>query len=393
MLSETRTHHDRLTVLHLTQPVAGGVAQVVTDLVRAQTAQGLHVHLACPAEGPLARAGAGAGARVTEWAARRELGAHVAGEVLRAARLVRRIKPDVVHAHSAKAGLAARLALRGTVPTVYQPHAWSFEAVQGGAARLARHWERLGARWAARILCVSEAERGAGERAGVGGAFRVIRNGVDLARYTAALPATGPRAADGAAERSAPDGPLAVCVGRLCRQKGQDVLLSAWPAVRAALPAARLVFVGDGPDERALRAQAAGDPSVTFAGASADPRTWYAAADLVVLPSRWEGMALAPLEAMACGRPVLVTDVGGARESLPPGHAGHCLVAPADPAALAGALRRLLPDAALRARLGATGAAHVQASFDVAHTAAAVLDLYHDLLRTPVPAGRERVTR
>ena len=59
---------------------------------------------------------------------------------------------------------------------------------------------------------------------------------------------------------------------------------------------------------------------------------WYRAADLAVLPSLWEGMALTPLEAMACGRPVVVTDVGGARECLPPGHEDSCLVPAEDPA-------------------------------------------------------------
>ncbi|WP_420713241.1 glycosyltransferase family 4 protein, partial [Streptomyces sp. Tu 6176] len=107
----------------------------------------------------------------------------------------------------------------------------------------------------------------------------------------------------------APHAPLVVCVGRLCRQKGQDVLLRAWGPVAERVPGARLVLVGDGPDHDRLRDLA--PPSVAFTGAVADPLPWYRAADVVVLPSRWEGMALAPLEAMACARPVVAADVGG----------------------------------------------------------------------------------
>ncbi|WP_308800513.1 glycosyltransferase, partial [Streptomyces sp. NEAU-H3] len=215
------------------------------------------------------------------------------------------VRPDLLHLHSAKAGLAARLAVRGALPTVFQPHAWSFEAAGGPVGAFARHWERYGARWADRLLCVSEAERRTGEQAGVRGEFAVLPNGVDL---TAFRPEGGRYAyGDGA--------PLVVCVGRLCRQKGQDVLLRAWPAVREAVPGARLVLVGDGPDEAALRQQAGA--GVEFAGTARDCARWYRAADLVALPSRWEGMALAPLEAMACGRALVLTDTGGARESLP----------------------------------------------------------------------------
>jgi glycosyltransferase involved in cell wall biosynthesis len=149
------------------------------------------------------------------------------------------------------------------------------------------------------------------------------------------------------------------------------------------MPAARLVLVGDGPDGDRLRSYA--PPSVEFAGAAADVAPWYRAADVVVLPSRRESMALVPLEAMACARPVLVTDVGGARESLPTGHVPHCLVPPENPDALARALTELLRRAPLRAALGAQGRAHVLAAHDVRHTADAVSDLYRELLGVLTP--------
>lgn len=138
------------------------------------------------------------------------------------------------------------------------------------------------------------------------------------------------------------------------------------------------MLVGDGPDAGRLRALA--PDSVLFAGAVADAVPWYRAADLVVLPSRWEGMALAPLEAMSCGRPVVVTDVDGGRESLPTALAPRCLVAAENPAALAGAVTELLLDPPLRESLGQLGRRHVLSAHDVRHTAEAVAGVYRELI-------------
>ncbi|WP_217169875.1 glycosyltransferase [Streptomyces sp. AC512_CC834] len=414
-------------VLHITQPVDGGVARVVTDVTRAQLAAGLRVAVACP-DGPLADRLRSLGADVRHWPATRSPGPSLLSEVRRLARVLADVRPDVVHAHSAKAGLAGRLAVRGRIPTVFQPHAWSFEAVGGVAAVLALGWERWAARWTARTVCVSEAERLRGVRAGVRGPWTVIPNGIDPDRFRADAGSDtvrGVRLRHGVG----PHAPLVVCVGRLCRQKGQDVLLSAWNAVLARMPDARLVLVGDGPDRTRLTERAsaygllggaaaphrAGDPgpasgpsgppgppgppgdgpdpgedapaSVLFVGAVADAAVWYRAADLVVLPSRWEGMALAPLEAMASGRPVVVTDVDGAREGLPPALLPHCLVPPEDPSALAAAVTALLRDAPLCTSLGRRGRAHIRSAHDVRHTAAAVTAVYGDLLGTAPTTG------
>ncbi|MFF5423325.1 MULTISPECIES: glycosyltransferase [unclassified Streptomyces] len=367
-----------LSVLHAVQPGDGGVARVVVDLVRDQLRAGTRVTVACPPGTPLAAAVRAEGAGVYAWRAGRDPGPRLVRETLGLARLIRTVRPDLVHAHSAKAGLCARLAVRGRIPTLYQPHAWSFEAVDGTTAALARAWERFGARWADRILCVSEAERRTGEAAGITAAWSVVHNGVDVARFASGNPPRNPA-------------PTVVCVGRLCRQKGQDVLLAAWPAVLADVPTARLVLVGDGPDGDRLRAAAG--PSVRFTGAVGDTAPWYRAADVVVLPSRWEGMALAPLEAMASGRPVVVGDVDGARESLPPAHAPLCLVPPEDPAALAAALGRLLGRPELRERLGREAREHVLSSFDVRRTGAAVAELYRELAGVRGTEHREPIAQ
>ncbi|MDX3454741.1 glycosyltransferase [Streptomyces sp. ME02-8801-2C] len=367
----------RPRVLHVTQPVDGGAARVVADLARAQLAAGLHVAVACPDDGDLPARLRALGADVRPWHATRAPGPSLVGEVRRLGRVVGAVRPDVVHAHSAKAGIATRLAVRGRVATVFQPHAWSFEAVGGPTAALALKWERWGARWASRVVCVSDAERATGVRAGIAGQWRVIPNGIDTERFhpAAANPVRDRIPLLGGVE---PAAPLVVCVGRLCRQKGQDVLLRAWDEVAERVPGARLVLVGDGPDARRLRALA--PDSVLFAGAVADAVPWYRAADLVVLPSRWEGMALAPLEAMACGRPVVVTDVDGGRESLPAALAPRCLVPPENPAALAGTVAELLLDPQLRASLGQLGRRHVLSAHDVRHTAEAVAGVYRELI-------------
>ena len=371
-------------VLHVSQPVEGGVARVVTDLVRAQRAAGAEVTVACPGSDGLATAAEALGSGLRHWHAARSPGPGLAREVRSLRRIVREVRPDVVHAHSAKAGLAVRLAVRGRVPTVFQPHAWSFEAAGGATGLLALNWERWGARWAARLVCVSEAERRTGQRSGIRARWSVIPNGIDLDGFHPA-PAGAARAGIPLLEGVGPAAPLVVCVGRLCRQKGQDVLLEAWREVTRRVPDARLVLVGDGPDARTLRGLA--PSAVLFAGAVPDAAPWYQAADLVVLPSRWEGMALAPLEAMGCGRPVVISDVDGARESLPPGQGPRCLVPPERPVALAGAVAGLLLDPPLRESLGRQARRYVTTTHDVRRTAAAVADVYRDLLGA-WPAGR-----
>ena len=318
-----------MRVLHVSQPVDAGVAAVAAQLCVDQRARGWDARIACP-PGPLADRMTAAGVPVEDWRAARSPGASTVPEARALRRIVDRCDPDVVHLHSAKAGLAGRLAVRGRRPTLFQPHAWSFDAVTGPVARAALGWERLAARWTHRLIAVSDAELAAGRAAGVDGPATVVPNGVDTTWFTPA-PAAEARAALGL-----PEAPTVVCVGRVTRQKGQDLLLAAWPRVRQTVPAARLVLVGDGEyDGPPL------DASVRREPASADPRCWYRAAEVVALPSRWEGMPLVALEAMACGRPVVGFDVTGVAEAVGDGGA---VVPPGDLDALAGALAARLVD-------------------------------------------------
>jgi len=354
-------------ILHVAQPVDGGVAAYVLAACADQVARGWRVAVACPDGGRLADGLAAAGIPRLRWTAGRNPGPGSVAEARRLAEIIEARRPDALHLHASKAGLAGRLRTRLSrrlprrLPTVFQPHGWSWLAVDGGLRAATLAWERAAARWTDLFVCVGAAEAEAGREHGVPGRYTVVRNGVDLRRY--AVADTAARAAARHALRLDPGAPLAVCVGRVTRQKGQDVLLAAWPRVRAECPDATLALIGDGDQLAALSAAPA--PGVTFAGAVDDVRSWLAAADLVVLPSRWEGLPLTVLEAFASGRPVVASRVPGLAEVVP--SSVGALVPPDDPAALGDAVARRLRDPDLRRAEGRAAATHA-VRFDLRRT-------------------------
>ena len=363
-----------LHVLHVCQPVEGGVGRYVRDTCLDQLARGWRVNLACPA-GTLSRDLVAAGVRWRSWPATRSPGPATLAETLALRRIIDSVGADVVHLHSSKAGLAGRLAVRARLPTLFQPHGWSWLAATGRTGRLALRWERLAARWTTTVVCVGDGERAAGDDAGVTAPTRVVRNGVDRRRFPA--PEPGARAEARATLGLRDDQPLVVCPGRLTRQKGQDVLLAAWPAVRERCPTAVLALVGDG-DLAAdlLRDAPAG---IRFVPPTPDVRAWLLAADVVALPSRWEGLPLTALEAAATGRSTVGSDINGLREVVVTG-TGR-LVTPDDPDALARALIERLSYPGTAAAEGARALELVE-RFDQRHTLDTLARLTVDLVGT-----------
>ena len=362
-------------ILHVSQPVDAGVAVVLAELAEYQHATGWDVHVACPSAGWLVDRLAGNAIPHHTWQASRSPGPSSLAEARQLRSMIDDLKPDVVHLHSSKAGLAGRLALRGAVPTVFQPHAWSFHALTGIMATASTQWERLAIRWTDLVVAVSGGELDEGRSHGINPVRSVVvPNGVDLERYAPV------DRAQARTRLGLPDGPLAVCLGRLARQKGQDRLVALWPRVRELVPDAQLVLVGDGPDVEALRAAAG--PGVVLAGPTSTPQDWYAASDVVVMPSRWEGMALVPLEAMACGRTVVGFDVTGLREAI--GDAG-AVVPQDDAVALAEQVARRLSDPQLAAGEGLRGRERAVGMYDrtvtVSATAQAITELVSSLSR------------
>jgi glycosyltransferase involved in cell wall biosynthesis len=217
------------------------------------------------------------------------------------------------------------------------------------------------------------------QQAGVARA-RVIRNGVDLSAFT---PASGEER--GAARRAlglASDATVVAFVGRLTHAKGVDTLLDAWRRVEAADAPGRcwLFLAGDGDEGATYRQRATAElRRATFLGRVKDIRPVLRATDILVLPSRSEGLSNAVLEAMAMGVPVLATHIGGLDEQVVDGVTG-VLVAPGDAQALADGLGRLLGDAALQRRLGRQGRATAEQDFAFSRTVDAYEQLYQELI-------------
>ena len=297
-----------VAVLHVCQPTTGGAAQVVLDLARWQARQGKSVAVASPA-GALADSVREAGIQYLGWSATRNPGPGTLLEARRLWSIYRTLRPREVWLHSSKAGLAGRL-----VPIhdpIFVPHGWSFYAAEGYySMKMAAAWEGFASRRTLAVICVSESEAAEGRRRGIG-RIVVRPNGVDTDKYS-----PRDRLAARARLRLAPDARIAVCVGRLTRQKGQDALAASWGRVRSSFPSAELHLVGDGPLKESLRVR--DYEGVVLDGAQLDPRDWYAAADLVVLASRWEGAPLVALEALAMGRPLIGYEVGGLRGLIGP---------------------------------------------------------------------------
>jgi glycosyltransferase involved in cell wall biosynthesis len=341
-----------IAVLHVAQPREGGVAGYVVGACLDQLARGWNVSVACPDGGRLADDLARAGVPRLRWPAVRSPGPESGAEALRLRALIERSRPDVVHLHASKAGLVGRLGLRRRLPVLFQPHGWSWLAAEGALRTASLAWERAAARWTDLFLCVGEAEAEQGHAHAVRGRYAVVHNGVDLDRFRPA----GEDARTAARARLGLPGkaPLAVCVGRVTRQKGQDVLLAAWPEIRRRCEDAWLALVGDGDLLPAIRTAA--EPAVLLPGAVDDVRDWLAAADVVVLPSRWEGLSLTVLEAFAVGRSVVVGDVPGLADVVVPGVGAR--VAPDDPAALAEAVALRLVNRSLARTEGVAAASH-----------------------------------
>jgi glycosyltransferase involved in cell wall biosynthesis len=331
-------------------------------LVRELAARDHASVLAADPAGALAAAAAGTGATVLPLPIRNHFDLAAA---LRLRRLV--AGHDVVHFHTARAHALAPFC-RGRGARLVVTRRMDYVPAGGPYVRfLYNHAVDA-------VIAISEGVRRALVRVGVReDRIRVVPSGIDPEALVAA---PGARAAVRAEWGLAPEDVAVVVVGALERRKGHAVLLAAARRLVFEAPRLRYVFCGAGGEADGLMAAAAPlDGAVRFAGFRRDVAACLAAADLVALPSLAEGLGVAALEAMAAGRAVVASRVGGLAEVVAGGVTG-LLVPPSDPEALAQALLRLAREPELRARLGAAGRERVRAGYTTAKMAEGTLACY-----------------
>ena len=184
------------------------------------------------------------------------------------------------------------------------------------------------------------------------------------------------------------DDRILMTAGRLHRQKGYDHLIQAMPMVQAAFPTVTLLILGEGDEENNLKKLARSlelTDRIQFMGLRPDVDRILHCIDLFVLPSRWEGLPNVVLEAMAAGKPVVATEVGGIPELVVHGVTG-VIVPPQDVHALAEAIKALLSDEPRALTMGAAGRERVQRHFGIDAMIAKTEALYQELLKQKQPA-------
>jgi glycosyltransferase involved in cell wall biosynthesis len=319
-----------------------------------------------------------------------ETGALAALELLLAARRLPRLlggrRFDILHSLLFRAHLCGRLAARRIgVRAVVNSYRSGIEAGGGWLLRADRWTAPRVTRFHLQSAGLASALR---RRLGVdSGRCAVIPNGIDLAEADAAL-------AIGRAEARRRLGlfptDLAIAsLGRLHEAKGLEHLVVAFHALLQVHPAARLLIAGDGPSRRLLQTRVEAlrlGPFVRFLGPVADPWPLLAGADVFALPSLWEGMPNALLEAMAAGLPSVATSVGAVPEMVVDGRE-TLLVPPGDAGALARALAELAAWPARRGEMGAFGRRRVEDAYRIEKTVAQIEQLYGELLGATGTAG------
>jgi glycosyltransferase involved in cell wall biosynthesis len=289
--------------------------------------------------------------------------------------------PGVVHAHGLRAGALTAVAVARRRPEVLIVTVHNPPPAGGVTGWIYRMLELIVARNADSVLCVSGDLE---DRMRAAGARRVGHAVVPAPRVSlAAAPgdvSAETRAAIRAGLGAGPDRPIVLAVGRLAPQKGFGLLLDAAARWRDVHPEPWLVIVGEGPLEAELRGQAmALGLAVRFAGHRTDVPALFAAADVFVLPSTWEGQPLVLQEALRAGVPIVATRVGGTPDLT--GQDAAVLVPPGNAAQFAAAVRAVLGDPALAAGLRKAALEQARALPDEDDAVAAALTEYRRVPR------------
>jgi glycosyltransferase involved in cell wall biosynthesis len=377
--------HGSCTALHIVHGLqsldVGGLERIVLDLAHVGRGRGYRVSVVC-----LERPGTLASQVEAEGATVLSLGKPPGRTPWlrdRAAKILTDLAPDILHTHTIGAlwylGPVARKVCR--IPVLHTEHIDNVGKATGWWTKLKTRvlWHRAG-RYADRFCCVSDDVARSATRWWTVPRSKIetVLNGIDTDRYADPSPRADVRAEFGITANDRVVG----TVGRLNEVKSQNLLLKAVAALGPDHGDVHILLVGDGPEQRSLERLASDlglGPRTHFAGYQRNPERFLPAMDIFAMTSRLEGLPLALLEAWAAGLPIVSSAVGGVPKVVVDGLSGM-LFPNGDEAALTSALRTILADPKMAAKMAAAGSAVVRERYSLDRMATDYEARYRSLL-------------
>ncbi len=366
----------------ITQGICGGAQIHVRDLSTHLNYLGYDVHVAVGVDGPLNDELESYGitihrvpSLVREISLLNDIKAYREIESL-----VKKIKPDIVTTHSSKAGILGRLVCRQqNIPNVFTVHGWAFtEGVSYIKRRLYITIEKISAKWADRIICVSDYDRNLAiyHRVASEAKLRTIHNGIPLMKEI------------NLGQSDMGNVIRIIMVARFSKPKDQAQLLNAISRLDCR-DKCLVQLVGDGEELDTVKRQARlmNLTNVEFLGTRTDVAELLSQASISVLTSNWEGFPLTILEAMRAGLPVVASDVGGVHEAVVDGKTGY-LIPRGDVQSLATFLKILINDPELRAEMGRNARKRFEDNFTFEKMLRKTIAIYDEVLQTRVSRKR-----
>lgn len=307
------------------------------------------------------------------------------------AALLREEQISIVHAHGTRAASNILFpTLRQKLPLVYTVHGWSFHDDQGWLMFQARKWsEKLICSRADRVICVSDGNAQTGREVFGLKAPVVIKNGVNLQRFSPSSPnSTGSpcnlNSLSSLSVRSSDADFIVGFIARCTKQKSPIDFLAAVEQAHQADPHVKGLFIGEGDMDADVDSYISGHGMQAYVCRQpfrTDVPQLLRQMDAFCLPSLWEGLSIGLLEAMAMGLPIIATPTDGTREVIKNEENG--LIVPfASPSHIAEAIARLKADTALRKKCGQNARLLVAERFNAQRVADAVVSIYEDVLQT-----------
>ena len=296
-------------------------------------------------------------------------------------KIIKEIKPDIVYAHSSKAGALARIADLGLKnKVIYNPHGWAFNMQQSTKKKEMYKWvEKISAHFCDKIVCISDAEKESALREKIckPSKLQVIYNGIDLEEIKNTVPKTRK-------ELNIPEDAFVVgMVGRLSKQKAPEVFVKAAKLIKQKIPNAYFLMVGDGELRDQIEAMIHKfnlDSSFLITGWVNNPTAYMKVMDVGCLLSRWEGFGLVLPEYMACEVPIIATDVDAIPNIIKKGKNG-LLVAENDYKAVAEDVREIYVNKVLKISIISNASSLTRQRYNAERVEEENIETYYSVLK------------